>query len=176
MPGISIVHPDRFKLDLLNVILGEGMSSRLFIEVRDKKGLAYSVQSYAEHFLDTGAMTISAGVDNKNLATAVKAILHELGRLKEGVPDADLNKAKELFKGRICLRMEDSRSVSGWMGSQEILTGHIQTVDQVIEKIEAVNTADLKQIANEILVGDKLRLAAVGPIDPDAPLEELLKI
>lgn len=176
MPGISIIHPDRFKLDLLNIILGEGMSSRLFIEVRDKKGLAYSIQSYAEHFLDTGAMTISAGVDNKNLAVTVKAILHELSRLKEGVPEADLNKAKELFKGRICLRMEDSRSVSGWMGSQEILTGKIQTVDEVIEKIEAVTTANLKQIANEILAGDKLRLAAVGPIDPDGNWEELLKI
>ena len=75
---------------MLNVILGEGMSSRLFIEVRDKLGLAYSIQSYAEHFLDTGAMTISAGVDNKNLAVAVKAILHELARLKDGVPESEL--------------------------------------------------------------------------------------
>ena len=83
LPGISIVHPDRFKLDLLNIILGEGMSSRLFTEIRDKLGLAYSIQSYAEHFLDTGAMTISAGVDNKNLAVAIKAILEELARLKE---------------------------------------------------------------------------------------------
>ena len=72
LPGLSIVHPDRFKLDLLNVILGEGMSSRLFVEVRDNLGLAYSIQSYAEHFLDTGAMTVAAGVDNKNLAVAVK--------------------------------------------------------------------------------------------------------
>jgi predicted Zn-dependent peptidase len=176
MPGISIIHPDRFKLDLLNIILGEGMSSRLFTEVRDKMGLAYSIQSYAEHFLDTGAMTVSAGVDNKNLGVAVKAILHELARLKDGVPEAELNKAKELFKGRICLRMEDSRSVSGWMGSQEILTGRIQTVDEVIKQVEAVTTADLKQIAGDILVGDKLRLAAVGPLDPDGNWEELLKL
>lgn len=176
IPGISIIHPDRFKLDLMNVILGEGMSSRLFTEVRDKQGLAYSIQSYAEHFLDTGAMTISAGVDNKNLSVAIKAILHELARLKDGVPEAELNKAKELFKGRICLRMEDSRSVSGWMGSQEILTGKIQTVDEVIEKIEGITAGDLKQIANELLKGEGLRLAAVGPIDPDGNWEDLLKI
>src|SRR4030067_3841534 len=75
LPGLSIVHPDRFKLDLLNIILGEGMSSRLFIEIRDKLGLAYSIQSYAEHFLDTGAMTISAGVDAKNLPKAIRAVL-----------------------------------------------------------------------------------------------------
>jgi predicted Zn-dependent peptidase len=176
LPGLSIIHPDRFNLDMLNIVLGEGMSSRLFIEVRDKLGLCYSVQSYAEHFLDTGAMTITAGVDNKNLATAVKAILHELARLREGVPEAELNKAKELFKGRICLRMEDSRSVSGWLGSQEILTQQIQTVDEVVAKIESVTTADLKRIANEILAGDKLRMAVVGPIDPDGNWEDLLKI
>jgi predicted Zn-dependent peptidase len=176
LPGISMTHPDRFKLDLLNIILGEGMSSRLFIEIRDKLGLAYSIQSYAEHFLDTGAMTVSAGVDNKNLAVAVKAILAELARLKETIPEAELNKAKELFKGRILLRMEDSRSVSGWTGSQEILTGQILTVDEVIAIVDAITADELKQVAGEILTGEGLRLAAVGPIDPDGPWEDLLKL
>ncbi|OGO00539.1 MAG: hypothetical protein A2Y90_04605 [Chloroflexi bacterium RBG_13_52_12] len=176
MPGLSIVHPDRFKLDLLNIILGEGMSSRLFIEIRDKLGLAYSIQSYAEHFLDTGAMTISAGVDNKNLSVAVKAILEELSRLKDAIPEAELNKAKELFKGRILLRMEDSRSVSGWIGSQEILTGEILTIDEVIAIIDAVTIEELRRVAGKLLVGDKLRLAAVGPIDPDGNWEDLLKL
>jgi predicted Zn-dependent peptidase len=176
VPGISINHPDRFKLDLLNVILGEGMSSRLFIEVRDKLGLAYSIQSYAEHFLDTGAMTISAGVDNKNLAVAVQAILHELARLKVDITEAELSKAKELFKGRIWLRMEDSRAVAGWMGSQEILTGELTTTDEVIEKIEAVTVDDMTHIAHEILLGNGMHLAAVGPLDPDKDWEKLLKI
>lgn len=176
MPGISIVHPDRFKLDLLNVILGEGMSSRLFIEVRDKLGLAYSIQSYAEHFLDTGAMTISAGVDNKNVTVAIKAILHELARIKEGIPEAELNKAKELFKGRICLRMEDSRSVAGWMGSQEVLAGNILSVDEVIAIVESITCEELKHIANETLVDEDFRLAAVGPLDPDGKWEDLLKL
>jgi predicted Zn-dependent peptidase len=176
LPGISIVHPDRFKLDLLNVILGEGMSSRLFIEIRDKLGLAYSIQSYAEHFLDTGAMTIAAGVDNKNLSVAVKAIIEELARLKEIIPEAELNKAKELFKGRIWLRMEDSRSVAGWMGGQEILTGEILTVDEVIAIVDAITAGELQQLAGELLLGEKLRLAAVGPIDPEGPWEDLLKL
>jgi predicted Zn-dependent peptidase len=174
LPGISIVHPDRFKLDLLNVILGEGMSSRLFIEIRDKLGLAYSIQSYAEHFLDTGAMSISAGVDAKNLPVAIKAILAELSRLMEPIPEAELAKAKELFKGRILLRMEDSRSVSGWLGGQEILTGEILTVDDVISSIEAVTTTELRKLAVELIKPEQMRLAVVGPISPEEPLEDLL--
>jgi predicted Zn-dependent peptidase len=176
LPGISIVHPERFKLDLLNVILGEGMSSRLFTVIRDKLGLAYSIQSYAEHFLDTGAFTIAAGVDNKNLRVAVGAILAELARLKEPIPAGELARAKELFKGRLFLRMEDSRSVAGWMGGQEILTGKIMTVDEVIGRLEAITAGELQKLAEELLVGEKLRLAVVGPISPDEPLEELLKI
>ena len=176
LPGISIVHPDRFKLDLLNIILGEGMSSRLFTEIRDKLGLAYSIQSYAEHFLDTGAMVISAGVDNKNFAVAIKAILKELSRLKERIPEAEINKAKELFKGRIYLRMEDSRSVASWTGTQEILLGKIQTVDDVINIVDAITAEELQKVAGEYLVGEKLHLAAVGPINPDKNWEELLKL
>ena len=176
LPGLSMVHPERFKLDLLNIILGEGMSSRLFTEIRDKLGLAYSIQSYAEHFLDTGVMAIPAGVDNKNLAVAVKAILNELARLKEKIPEAEIKKAKELFKGRILLRMEDSRSVAGWTGSQEILMGEILTVDEVIAIVDAITAGELKKLAEELLKGEGLRLAAVGPIDPEGPWEDLLKI
>ena len=164
LPGLSITHPERFKLDLLNVILGEGMSSRLFTEIRDKLGLAYSIQSYAEHFLDTGAIIISAGVETKNLQVAIRAILEELARLKEATPEAELTKAKELFKGRLLLRLEDSRSVAGWMGGQEILTGSILSVDQVIAIIDAITAEELQQLAEELLVGEQLRLAVVGPI------------
>jgi predicted Zn-dependent peptidase len=176
LPGLSIIHPDRFKLDLLNVILGEGMSSRLFTEIRDKLGLAYSIHSYIEHFLDTGAMTVSAGVDAKNLPVAIRAVLAELARLKEPVPEAELNKAKELFKGRILLRMEDSRSVSGWLGGQEILTGEILTVDEVIGIVEAITAAELQKLAEELVLPERMRLAVVGPLSPDEPLEDLLRL
>jgi predicted Zn-dependent peptidase len=176
MPGLSVTHPDRFKLDLLNVILGEGMSSRLFTEIRDKLGLAYSINSYVEHFLDTGAITVSAGVDTKNLTVAIRAILGELARLKVTMPEKELAKAKELFKGRILLRLEDSRNVSGWMGGQEILTGEILTVDEVIAVIEAITARELQRLAGELLAGGRLRLAVVGPVKPDEPLEDLLKL
>ncbi len=176
MPGLSMTHPDRFKLDLLNVILGEGMSSRLFTVIRDKLGLAYSIHSYAEHLLDTGSFGVSAGVDNKNLKTAIGAILEELARLKEPVPEEELSKAKELSKGRLLLRMEDSRSVSGWMGGQELLTKKIMTVDEVVGIIDAITTDELHKLAGDLLAGEGLKLAVVGPVSPDEPLEELLKL
>ena len=176
LPGLSLLHPQRFVLDLLNVILGEGMSSRLFVEIRDKLGLAYSIHSYVEHLLDSGSITIYAGVKPKNLEVAIKAILEQLSLLKEAIPEAELVKAKELTKGRLLLRMEDSRSVAGWLGGQEILTGRILSLDQVVSIIDAITTEQLGQLAQELLLGKQLHLAVVGPVASDKPLGELLKL
>ena len=176
LSGLPLLHPKRFVLDLLNVILGEGMSSRLFTEIRDRLGLAYSINSYAEHFLDTGSITVYAGVEPKKLRVAIKAILEQLSRLKEPVPQAELTKAKELSKGRLLLRMEDSRSVAGWMGGQEILLGEILSVDQLIAIIDTITTEELKELAQELLVSSQLRLAVVGPVAEGEPLDKLLKL
>jgi predicted Zn-dependent peptidase len=176
LPGLSLLHPKRFTLGLLNVILGEGMSSRLFTEIRDRLGLAYSIHSYTEHYLDSGSVTIYAGVETKNLSTAIKAILEQLSQLKETVPESELSKAKELSKGRLLLRMEDSRNVAGWMGGQEILTGRILNIDQVVSIIDAITAEELKQLARELIVASQLRLAVVGPVANDQPLAELLKL
>ena len=176
LPGLSFFHPKRFILDLLNVVLGEGMSSRLFTEIRDKLGLAYSIDSYVDRSLDSGAVTIYAGVEPKTLPVVVKAILEQLAQLKEPVPESELSKAKELTKGRLLLRMEDTRSVVSWMGGQEILTERILTVDQVVDIIDAVTVDELTVLAQELLVGDRLRLAVVGPVAEDEPLAELLKL
>ena len=176
LPGLSLFHPKRFTLDLLNVILGEGMSSRLFVEIRDKLGLAYSIHSYADHLLDCGAVLIYAGVEPKNLPTAIKAVLGQLSQLKEKIPGSELTKAKELAKGRLLLRMEDSRNVAGWIGGQEILTERILSVEQVVSIIDAITVEELKQLAQELLIGSQLRLAVVGPVTTEEPLEELLKL
>ena len=173
LSGLPLLHPKRFTLDLLNVILGEGMSSRLFTEIRDRMGLAYSIHSYAEHFADTGSIAVYAGVEPKNLQVAVKAIIEQLSRLKEPVPQAELTKARELSKGRLLLRMEDSRSVAGWMGGQEILTQSILSVDQVIAIVDAITAEEIRELACELLVSSQLRLAVVGPV-ADEPLEEIL--
>jgi len=176
LPGLSLFHPQRFTLDLLNIILGEGMSSRLFTEIRDKLGLAYSIHSYVEHFFDSGSVTVYAGVEPKNLGTAIKAILEQLSQLREPVPEAELSKAKELSKGRLLLRMEDSRSVAGWVGGQEVLMERILSLDQIISIIDAITADELKQLAQELMVGSQLRLAVVGPVARGEPLAELLKL
>ncbi len=176
LPGLSLFDPRRFALNLLNVVLGEGMSSRLFAEVRDKLGLAYSISSFVDHFQDTGSMTVSAGVDAKNLQAAVKAIVEQLARLKEPIPEPELTKAREMSKGRLLLRMEDSRSVAGWLGGQEILLRKIMTLDEAIAVIDALTAEELQQVARDIIKGNKLRMAVVGPIPEDEPLEELLRI
>ena len=176
LPGLPLLHPKRFALDLLSVILGEGMSSRLFTEIRDKMGLAYSIHSYAEHFFDSGSVAIYAGVETKNLVTVVKAIREQLYKLKEAVSAAELSKAKEASKGHLLLRMEDSRNVAGWVGGQEILTGRILSLDQVVVIIDAITAEELKQVARELILDNQFRLAVVGPITDDKPLAELLEL
>jgi predicted Zn-dependent peptidase len=176
LPGVSLQDPRRFTLDLMNVILGEGMSSRLFLEVRDKLGLAYNIHSYLDHFQDSGALTVYAGVHPKKLEISISAILEQLTLLKEKVSDEDLHKAKELSKGRLLLRMEDSRSVAGWVGGQEILNGSILDVEEVVAIIDKVTAKEIWNVAKELLIGDRLRLSVVGPVKSQDDLAELLKI
>lgn len=176
LPGLSIFHPKRFTLDLVNTILGEGMSSRLFLEIRDRLGLAYSIHSYVEHFHDSGSITVYAGVEHKNLEVVIRAILEQLALIKEPVPEAEITKAKELSKGRLLLRMEDSRSVAGWAGAQEVLTGHVLSVEDVVSNIDAITSEEISGLARELLTGNQLRLAVVGPVTADEHLEGLLKL
>ncbi len=176
MPGLSLLHPKRFALDLLNVILGEGMSSRLFTEVRDRLGLTYSIGSHSEHYHDSGAITIYAGVEPNKLETAVKAIIEQLFLLRELVPESEMSRAKELTTGRLLMGMEDSRSVAGWLGGQEVLNGDILSVDQVISIVNAVTPQELSKLARELIVDKQLRLALVGPITESGALETLLKL
>jgi len=176
LPGLSLLHPKRFALDLLNIILGEGMSSRLFVEIRDKLGLAYNIYSYVEHFLDSGAVIVYAGVEPKNLETVIHAILEQLRQLRKTIPESELTKAKELSKGRLLLRMEDSRNVAGWLGGQEALTRRILSPDQVTSIINTITVEELRQLAQELITDNQLRLAVVGPIASDAPLTKLLKL
>lgn len=167
VPGLSFGHPDRFVLDLLNTVLGEGMSSRLFLEIRENKGLAYAINSYANHFQDAGQWTIYAGIDPGHLSACVEAIVAEFDRLKGGIPEDELKKAKEFCKGRLMLRMEDTRSVVGWLGGQQLLLGSILTVDQVVSIIDSAQVDDLLRVAEELLVPEKIKLAVVGPVSED---------
>ena len=176
LPGLSRSHPDRFKLDLMNIVLGEGMSCRLFTEVRDKLGLAYAVSSYTEHLADSGALTVYAGVEPRRLEEAIRAVQKELRRMsRELIPEGELGKAREMAKGRMLLHMEDSHYVAGWMGGQELLEGEVLTVDQVSAILDAVSPAEIKKLAGELITIDNMRLAVVGPTKRTASLEALLQ-
>jgi len=175
--GVSNSDPDRFALDLLNIVLGEGMSSRLFLELRERRGLAYDVHSYGSHFFDSGSLTIYAGVEPKNIEAAIMVILDELSRFKaEDVPEQELVKAREMAKGRLMLRMEDTRSVSGWMGSQELLTGEIKTVDEVVSILDAITRDDIRRVAQRLFHFGGLSLAIVGPVSDDGRFQKLLTL
>ncbi len=177
LPGLSRFHPKRYHLDVLNIILGEGMSSRLFAEVRDKLGLAYTIASYAEHLSDTGSLIVYAGVEPKKLSMAVEVILEQMFVFKDKkVSEAELMKAREMTKGRILLRMEDNRHVASWLGSQEILNNRILDVNDVVAIIDAVTAEDIREIACELMESNLLKLAVVGPVDRDEPLESLLRL
>jgi len=177
LPGLSRFHPKRYHLDVLNIILGEGMSSRLFNEVRDKLGLAYTIASYAEHLSDTGSLVVYAGVEPKKLSTAIKVITEQMAFFKhEKVSPEELAKAKEMAKGRLLLRMEENRNVASWLGTQEILNNRILTIDDVVAIIDAVTAKDIKEIAGELMISEMLKLAVVGPVNRDEPLEDLLRL
>ena len=176
LPGLALDHPDAYSLDLLSVILGEGMSSRLFAELREKRGLAYDVQSGVSHFKDTGAFVITAGVDPSSTYEAVPAILEQVADVRDSVSEEEIERAKQLVAGRLMLRMEDTRAVSAWMGSQEMLRRTILDVDDVVEKINTVTSSDLRRVAARHMVSDRLNMAVVGPCRGRKRLSRLLKL
>ena len=170
--GFSHSHPKRFTLDLLNTVLGGGMSSRLFMEIRERRGLAYDIHSYTEHFLDSGSFGICAGVDPEKTGIALTAILEELYEISQGITVSELTRAKELSKGRLYLRLEDSQNVALWYGSQEILLRQILDVDDVISIVDAITIDDLHEVAEEILVDTGLNLAVIGPVNETSVIRE----
>ena len=174
--GLSSTHPDRYALDLLSTIMGEGMSSRLFLELRERQALAYDVHSYPTHMLDCGSLSIYAGVDPHRATQALEAILEVVQGMKEPVSEEELSKVKELSKGRMLLRMEDTRAVAGWIGAQELLQGRIRTVDEVVEEVQNVTAEQIHRVAQELLVTEKLNLALVGPRRSEAPFLRRLKL
>jgi predicted Zn-dependent peptidase len=177
LPGVSLIDERRFTLSLLNVILGQGMSSRLFTEVRDKLGLAYNIFSHADTLMDTGSFSVYAGVVTTKMDVAIATIVGELKKLKsKPVSKAELAKVKEASKGRLLLKMEDSRSVAGWVGGQEMLSGKVMSVDDVIGRLNEVTVEDIQKLAGELFSGDKLRLAVVGPVDEGKDLNYLVQL
>lgn len=175
LAGIGNDDPDRHALSIMSVILGETMSSRLFEEVREQRGLAYDIHSGAHFYSDCGAFVVESGIDPARVDEAIPVILNEVGKMRDGVTDAEWAQALELTKGRMMLRMEESRAVSSFLGIQELIRNNVDTVDEVIAKIAAVTREDIKRVANRIIKSENLVLSIVGPFDDASHFEQMLK-
>lgn len=170
-------HPDRYVVSILNTILGDGMSSRLFQEIREKRGLAYSVSSFGSALEDCGSLGSYAAVEPSRAVEALEAILGEWARLRdELVPADELQKAKELIKGGLLLSMEDTHSIAGWYGRQEALRHELLSVDEVAAGIDAVTAEDVQRVARDIFRNEWLNLAVVGPFRQDGKFSRALSL
>jgi predicted Zn-dependent peptidase len=163
LPALRRDHPDSWTLSVLNGVLGDGMSSRLFLSVRESLGLAYDVSSGLVDYADAGALEISAGVDPDKLPEAIEAILAELVRLRdEPVEPDELEKAKRYLAGGLELRMDETRHVASWIGGQEALHDRVLTVDEALAAIDAVDAQAVQALAVQLFRDEALRLAAVA--------------
>ena len=168
-------HPNRFALALLAIILGGNMSSRLFIEVREKRGLAYHVSTGVEDFADGGYLATKAGVEHKNLEITVKTILEEYKKIAENKVSAkELQKAKDFVKGKSVMGLEASDEVAMFLIDQEIRRGRIMTMEEIFQKVDKVSIGDILKVAKNIFRKDKLNLAVIGPHKNSAELNKIL--
>ncbi len=177
VPALRRDHPDAWTLAVLNGVLGDGMSSRLFLGVREEKGLAYDVSSGVAEYADVGSLEVSAGVDPAQLPAAIEGILAELTRLvDEQVPDEELAKAKAYLAGGMELRMDDTRHLASWIGGQEALHDRVLTLDEALDALESVRAEDVRRLAEELFVDDALRMAVVAPARHLRGLERHLRL
>ncbi|MBU0728080.1 insulinase family protein [Patescibacteria group bacterium] len=174
--GVPALSDDTYVEKVLSVILGGNMSSRMFMNVREAKGLCYYIRTNTDDYTDTGSISTSAGVDLKRVDDAISAIVLEYKKIMESPVGADeLNKAKEFMKGKIILRLEDSEEYAHLMGKQALLYPEIESVDQILAKIDAVTADDIQRLSKQLFAEENLRLAMIGPFKDDGHFAKLLK-
>ncbi|HUG47731.1 MAG TPA: pitrilysin family protein [Candidatus Limnocylindria bacterium] len=170
-------HADQWTLELLNTLLGDGSSSRLFMSLREEAGLAYDVHSFQSDYADAGTLQIYAGVGPDDIPAAVEAILVQLRRLRdEPVAAAELAKARAYTSGRLELRLEESRPLASWLGVQEALHEQVLTLDDVLERLDAVTPRDVAELAGRLVRDDALCAAVIAPRGKARGLEQVLDL
>lgn len=177
-PGLTLDSPDRYKETVLMTLLGNGMSSRLFTEVREKRGLAYAVRSDSSRYVETGYVGAYGGVDTKRATEAVKVTLNEFYKLtsaKHGITRVEFEKAKEYIKGHIALSLESTKAICGYFGIDELLRGKITTPEEDFEAIDSVTIDDVLTIAKELFNPQMVNLAVIGPYKESREFEKILK-
>ncbi len=176
-PGISRTDKGRHPLSLLSVILGGNMSSRLFSEVREKRGLCYYVHSDTDYYRDTGVFGASAGVDPRRVDEAVKVTLAQFAALKDGskpITESELRKAKDFVTGKFVMDLEDSESVAQYFGMKKLLLSEIETPEQLMKKFMAVTLEEVNGVVEQLVKLDQVRFAIIGPFEDKSRFEKLL--
>jgi predicted Zn-dependent peptidase len=177
VPALPRDHPDAWALAVLNTILGDGMSSRLFLALVDRDALAYDVGSGVVEYADAGALQVTAGVDPGRVGRALAGIMRELGQLRaEPVPPEELAKAKAYLAGGLELRMDETRHLASWVGGQEALHDRVLTLDEALAEVERVSVADIARLAGALFRDELLRLAVVAPSRALRGLERHLRL
>jgi predicted Zn-dependent peptidase len=170
-------HADQWKLDLLNTILGDGASSRLFLKIREDQGLAYDVHSFQTDYADCGMLQVYMGVDADDVVPAVRSVLAELSRLRDDrVEPAELERARNFTLGRLELRLEESRAMASFLGSQEALHQRVMTMEEVIEALQAVRADDIQALAGQLFRDEALCAAVIGPNLESGSIEGVLRL
>jgi len=175
--GYNLFSPQKYAQEILGVILGGMMSSRLFMEIRENLGLAYYIKTSVEANPDTGFLVTQAGVDNKKAEKAILAVLKEYKKVSsKKIPLTELKKAKEYLKGRMALILEPSDALASFYGLQDLLENKVLTTKEIYAKINEVSASDVQAVAQDIFRPAKLNLALVGPFKEKKNLQKLLKL
>lgn len=175
--AFDFFHEDRYALSVLSTILGGGMSSRLFMAVRERRGLAYSVHTGTDAYHDAGYLATQCGVEHGNLEKTIAVILDEYRRIRdESVPQKELRKAKDHIKGSMAMHLESSDDIVSFLVEQETLKGEIVLPEERFARIEAISSDDVRRVAEKIFQSNRLNLACIGPRLSTKKLEKMLAL
>jgi len=175
-PGYFETHKDHWTLKLVAAVLGGNMSSRMFLGVREAKGLAYYIHTSTDNYIDGGVIVTNAGVDLKRIDEAIVGIVEEYRRLRDdGLSEAELSKSKAYLKGKMVLSLEDSEEYAHLLGKYELLHGAMRSPEEIMKMIDAVKISDIKRVCDDLFKEDALKLAVIGPFGDEKHFEGLLK-
>jgi predicted Zn-dependent peptidase len=175
-PGYPETHKDHWALQLLSVILGGNMSSRMFLGVREAKGLAYYIHTSTDNYIDGGTIVTNAGVDLKRIDDAVLGIIHEYRKVRdEGVPEVELEKSKSYLKGKLVLSLEDSEEYAHFLAKYELLHNCLRSPEDIMKLVDGVKTEDIKRVAKDLFKDEMMKIAVIGPYAEEQRFLGLLK-
>ncbi len=176
-PGYPETHEDHWPLKLLSVILGGNMSSRMFLGVREAKGLAYYIHTSTDNYQDGGAIVTNAGVDLTRVNDAIEGICEQYRLVRdEEIPVKELDKAKAFLKGKMVLSLEDSEEYAHLLAKYELLHGVTRSPEEIMKLIDAVKVADVKRVAVDLFRQDRIKMAMIGPFEDSGVFEDILKV